>query len=417
MGDMAEFARYLNVRRRELSVPGTRLREKLTNRSVLVTGATGCVGSILLEQLSTLNPAALIGVGLDEPVTRQAYVDYVFADVRADSEMDQLFDRFRPDVVFHLAAQRDPGLAEKDVARTVTTNVLGTANIVDKALAFGVTDLVYASTGKAMRPYTRDVYAASKKVAEWVVSRAGVEGGLSVTAARFTHIVDNSIVLEKFRALCRKGSVLPVHDPNATFYVQSAIESAQLLMASLLVGQMHRPAVCAINNLGWPFRVLDIADGVIHEVGNRVAVDIVGEELGYEQGVYPGLFDSKLSGDISPLINVLEARSLLDVGLPEIDAALLQPPSSYIMDSNFETLLKLCADSSSDDLIKKCMDDLLYEMLAATLALTPDHVIKRMVKFSAQPRGSASTQYSHARIDELLHERARDSKSDLVTRR
>lgn len=410
MGDTAEFARYLDVCNRELPISHDHLRAKLRGRSVLVTGATGCVGSVLVEQLAMLGPGKLVGVGLDDPVRQCTNVEYAFIDIRDGAELGKLFARTRPEVVFHLAAQRDPGLAEQAVAATVTTNVLGTANVVGSARAVGVSDLVYASTGKAMRPYTRDVYAASKKVAEWLVSKAGTSADLAVTAARFTHIVDNSIVLRRFRSWCRDKQALQIHDPNAIFYVQSAVESVQLMMISLLIGRKKCPAVCAINNLDWPFELIDIATGVMQEVGYSVAIEVIGEELGYEQGVYPGLYGGLLSGEISPLINALEASSLLDIECPEIDAVGVYVPKSEPVESGFEALVSSCADHVSDDLIKKCMDALLCDLFAASLAATSDEVIARIIE-SSDFSGHAPIQPSYARIYELVRERASQSKA------
>ncbi|WP_280495555.1 polysaccharide biosynthesis protein [Nocardia asiatica] len=405
MGDTTEYARYLDVRNRELQVPGDYLRKRLENRSVLVTGATGCVGDALLSQLSRFDPAALIGVGLEEPARRRADIEYVFMDIRESSQLRRLFRRSRPDIVFHLAAQRDPGLAEKAVVATVTTNVLGTANVIQHAVDVGVEDLVYASTGKAMRLYTRDVYAASKKIAEWMVARAGSEDRLAVTSARFTHVVDNSIVLEKFRALCRAGAALPLHSPKAAFYVQSAIESAQLLMTSLLIGRHDRQTICAINDLGWPFEVIDIANGVIREVGNRVDIAVVGEEDGYEQGVYPGVFDRQVSGDISPLINAVEARGVLDVDYFGVDAVRVRVPNGEAEQKIFQNLMTSCSHPASPEAVRNCVDELLRQLLSATLAATPDQIIARMMKFLPAPEGMSS-RHSHALIGEMVRQRA-----------
>ena len=93
----------------------------------------------------------------------------------------------RYDVVFHLAGQRDPGRAEREVHRTVTTNVLGTGNVLSAVAASGVPQTVLASTGKALRPYSPEVYTASKRIAEWLMYRAAADGQAicsAVTSAR-----------------------------------------------------------------------------------------------------------------------------------------------------------------------------------------------------------------------------------------
>ena len=103
----------------------------------------------------------------------------------------------RPDVIFHVAAQREPALAEVEVHRTVSTNVLGTRNVLEAAAAAGVRQVVCASTGKALRPYSPEIYTASKRAAEWLASSRPRRGEMLVSAGRFTHVLDNSIVYQR----------------------------------------------------------------------------------------------------------------------------------------------------------------------------------------------------------------------------
>ncbi|WP_241474259.1 polysaccharide biosynthesis protein [Mycolicibacterium neoaurum] len=403
MDSLDEYDRYLNVKTREIDVPNERLQECLKNRSALVLGATGCVGSALLEQLEMHDLRKIVGAGLEGPTRKSANVDYQIVDIRSASDVKKLFARTEPDLVFHLAAQRDPGLAEHAVAQTVDTNVLGTANAVETASECGVRDFVYASTGKAMRPYTRDVYAASKKVAEWVVAKAGKAGGLAVTIARFTHIVDNSIALSRFRTLCATGNPLPVHDPKAVFYAQSATESAQLLLTSVLAGRQGLPAICAINNLEWPFQIIDIAGGVQNELGRDVDLNIIGEQPGYEQAEYFGLLGTEHFGDVSPLINALEARLMVDIAVPGVDVALVEIPGSSTLDEYFNELVGAGISECDDGIIKNRVDKFLCEHLRATLANVPQEFIARMLKWpilDGVPKDNP-----HALISDLIRER------------
>ena len=86
-------------------------------------------------------------------------------------------------MIFHVAAQREPALAEVEVHRTVSTNVLGTRNVLESAEAAGVRQVVCASTGKALRPYSPDIYTASKRAAEWVASSVAGRGEMLVSPA------------------------------------------------------------------------------------------------------------------------------------------------------------------------------------------------------------------------------------------
>ena len=137
--------------------------------------------------------------------------------------------------------------------RTVSTNVLGSRNVLAAAAAAGVPQVVCASTGKALRPYSPEMYTASKRAAEWTASVAAASGELLVSAARFTHVLDNSIVygrlLDWAAADGGRGGVDPstgeaavvrLHGSSIAFYVQSALESAQLLLIAYIGARPRR---------------------------------------------------------------------------------------------------------------------------------------------------------------------------------
>ena len=133
----AEYARFLGVKRRGLCLPGAELDRRLGGATVMVTGATGCIGSTLMAQLARHRPGRLVGVsrGMTTGWPRQAGADYLVADARDRARLDEIIAQVRPDVIFHVAAQRSPALAEVDVHGTVTTNVLGTRNVLAAAAA------------------------------------------------------------------------------------------------------------------------------------------------------------------------------------------------------------------------------------------------------------------------------------------
>ena len=231
-----EYERFLSVIKRELCLPKDRLAGVLDGAVVLVTGGTGCVGSTLISQLAAFRPARIVSVsrGVTRGWSRHPGAEYRYADVRDQARMEALIGEIRPDLIFHVASQRDPGLAETLVHHTVTTNVLGTRSVLGAAAAAGTGQVVCASTGKALRPFSPDVYTASKRVAEWVAFGFAASGALPVSAVRFTHVVDNSIIHQRLQDWAASSAVIRLHSPQIAFYVQSAVESAQLLMLAAL---------------------------------------------------------------------------------------------------------------------------------------------------------------------------------------
>ena len=181
---------------------------------------------------------------------------YRACDIQDLVALYNVFREARPDVVVHLAAQRDPARAEVDVLGTIATNVIGTHNTLEVAGRLGASSIAVASTGKAMRYYTSSVYAATKKVVEHLTVRARLRWNYSANCARFTHVVNNSLVYDKFLRATLRGAPIPLHAANVRFYVQSALESAQLVLASAGSGG---GGTFALRDLGEPIELVELA--------------------------------------------------------------------------------------------------------------------------------------------------------------
>jgi nucleoside-diphosphate-sugar epimerase len=325
---------------------------------------------------------------------REALVDYVA--------------RLRPDLVFHLAAQRDPGLAERAVRRTVRTNVLGTRNVVEAAAGVDA-QLVYASTGKALRPYTSDVYAASKRAGEWVVGDAAARGRLSCSAARFTHVVDNAIVLDRFHRWCAAGEPVRIHAVETRFYVQSALESAQLLLVAALAPRDDQLRVYAISDLGWPVGVLDIALGVLARHGRPVPLYVAGHEPGYEQRPYPGLFDPAYSGDVSPLFNAMEAPRVCGSPSRQVGVSTHRVRPDATVQRHIELLERLCAEAGDAE-VRSAFNGLAWLMLDAACCVTPQAQLRRIARITTPHRDAMSAE--HLRMDDKVRRWAGIARPD-----
>jgi FlaA1/EpsC-like NDP-sugar epimerase len=291
-GAADDHARFLRIGQRRLCLPEAEVSAWLSGATVLVTGGTGCIGSALMAQVAERGPARLVSAsrGSAGGWPAQATAEYRQADVRDRGALEALIREVQPDVIFHVAAQREPARAEVEVHRTVSTNVLGTRNVLEAAQAAGVPQVVCASTGKALRPFSPDMYTASKRAAEWVSSSVAARGDLLVSAGRFTHVLDNSLIYRRLLGWAEDG-VIRLHSPNIAFYVQSALESAQLLLLAGLGAQRGEYRVHAISDLGWPVSLLDVALGVLISTGSQTPIYFSGYDPGYEEVPFPGLYD------------------------------------------------------------------------------------------------------------------------------
>ncbi|MEU9685368.1 polysaccharide biosynthesis protein [Amycolatopsis japonica] len=318
---LAEYNRFLGIATRRLQVDNEKLRDLLSGCRVLITGGTGCVGSELLGAVAQFTPAQLTSVsrGITTQYPRLKSVRYVHADISHEDEISKIFASERPHIVFHLAAQRDPGAAEADPIHTIQTNLIGTGNVIKACESVGVDRLVYASTGKALRPFSSDVYVSTKRAAEFLVSTMNQRGVTRGAAARFTHIVNNSIVLAKILS-AQRSSAIKLHAPSIGFYAQSATEAAHLLLNSASNASRDMMMNHSIRDLDWPVDLLDFTIGAL--ASNRIAAPIYlgGFDPGYEPTLYPGLYDPDTAGSISPLISSIEAHSLSRSGNSAVDA-------------------------------------------------------------------------------------------------
>jgi Polysaccharide biosynthesis protein len=279
---------------------------------VLVTGGTGCVGHVVLSHLARDLPCTrFMSVARNPPVPerRVDQVDYRLGDVRSYPQMIEAVRDFRPDLIIHLAAQRNPALAERQVAETVSTNVLGSQVVLEAAVEGGVGTVVVASTGKAVRLYTGDTYAATKKLVEYQSAVMAKHYDINISCTRFTHVVDNSIVGQNILKWIASDDPITLHSPFVQLPVQSALECYQLLMTAGVVAERDRPKVVALRDLGWPpIALLELTlDYLADNPTSRSPIVFTGYPPGYEAEAYPGTYDPMSAGDVSPLVNCIEA--------------------------------------------------------------------------------------------------------------
>jgi Polysaccharide biosynthesis protein len=356
---------------------------------------------MLMAQLAQRGPGRLVSVSRDVTTgwPRQASAEYLVGDVRDRARMDEIIAQVRPDVIFHLAAQRSPALAETEVHRTVSTNVLGTRIVLAAAAAACVPQVVCASTGKALRPYSPEMYTASKRAAEWTASVAAASGELLVSAARFTHVVDNSIVYERLldwaaadgsgragnNLSTGEAAVVRLHGgESVAFYVQSARESAQLLQIAYLGARPGEFRVHAITDLGWPVCLLDVALGVLASKRSRTPVYISGYDPGYEEVPFPGLYDPATAGDVSPLLNAFETAAMVHPPCPMVDSFKLEMAQDTVSVKLLGMLDEVCEHTQDPAEVRSSLDDLSWSLLNATLGAADRTTLNRSARLICQ---------------------------------
>jgi FlaA1/EpsC-like NDP-sugar epimerase len=234
----------------------------LKGKKVLVTGAGGSIGSELCRVLAAYEPGQLLMLDRDESALHavqltlegRAMLDspsIILADIRDTEALIKVFDRLRPDVVFHAAALKHLPLLERYPGEAIKTNVWGTLAVL--AASSGVTRFVNISTDKAADPIS--VLGMSKRIAERVVAHG--RPGTTCVSVRFGNVLGSrGSVLHTFAAQVKAGGPITVTHPDATRYFMTVTEAVHLVIAA---GGVGLDGEVLVLDMGEPARILDVA--------------------------------------------------------------------------------------------------------------------------------------------------------------
>ncbi|MGH7689112.1 MAG: polysaccharide biosynthesis protein [Gemmatimonadaceae bacterium] len=287
------------------------------DRTVLVTGAGGSIGSELCRQIAVLGPARLVVLGHGEnPIfdilyeLRRAHPSLdivpVIADIRDTRRVREVFHAHRPYAVFHAAAHKHVPLMESNVVEAVTNNVLGSKNIVDTAIETGVKHFVFISTDKAVRP--TNVMGASKRVAEHIVRRAALKHNVNFVAVRFGNVLGSrGSVIPTFVSQIREGGPVTVTHPDMRRFFMTIPEAVQLVLQA---GALGKGGELFMLDMGEPVRVVDLARDLIRLSGLKEGDDIEIKFTGIRPGekLYEEMFFSDELAERTEHPKVLRAR-------------------------------------------------------------------------------------------------------------
>ncbi len=262
-------------------------------QTVLVTGAGGSIGSELCRQIARLGPQRLVLVEQGETslfdIERELVDERgfaacvpVLADVKSRRKMQQVFDRYRPAVVFHAAAYKHVPLMEANPLESVRNNVVGTRVVAEAAVEFGAHRFVLVSTDKAVNPKT--VMGQSKALCEWITEAYGAREDVKTrfVAVRFGNVLGSSgSVIPIFRRQIAKGGPVTVTHPDMTRFFMTIPEAASLVIQAGAIG--GRGDVFVLD-MGEPVRIIDLAMQMIRLSGKEPERDIDVEIVGARPG-------------------------------------------------------------------------------------------------------------------------------------
>ncbi len=272
------------LQRKTIQIDTTRISEDLQGKRVLITGAAGSIGSEIVQQVLHYNPAMVIlcdqaesplhDIRLEvEEKFAKVPIKIFIGDIRNYDRMHKLFTDYSPEVVYHAAAYKHVPMMEENPSEAVRANVLGTKNIADLSVAFGVNKFVMVSTDKAVNP--SNIMGTTKRIAEIYIQSLKdnpVNKGTCFITTRFGNVLgSNGSVIPRFRAQIQKGGPITVTHPEITRYFMTIPEAVHLVLEA---GTMGSGGEIFIFDMGEPVKIVDLALKMIKLAGLQPDRDI-----------------------------------------------------------------------------------------------------------------------------------------------
>ncbi len=268
------------------------ISNSISNKTVLVTGAGGSIGSEICRQISLFNPKTLILLGHGEnsiyaielelkEVFQNTDIAFVteIADVQDASKMVSVMGRYQPDVVYHAAAHKHVPLMERNPEEAVKNNLIGTLNAANAASWNGVKTFVMISSDKAVNPTS--VMGATKRLSEMVVQNLDRKSKTKFVAVRFGNVLGSrGSVIPLFKKQIQKGGPVTVTHPEMIRFFMTIPEASRLVIQA---GSLADGGEIFVLDMGEPVKIVDLAKNLIKLSGH--SVDDIGIEY---SGIRPG---------------------------------------------------------------------------------------------------------------------------------
>ncbi|OWP87312.1 polysaccharide biosynthesis protein [Flavobacterium covae] len=284
-----------------------------TNKTVLITGAAGSIGSEIVRQVIAFRPTILLLIDqaesplhnllieLDKHDTSSIEIITKVADIRDKQRLDILFKKYLPDIIYHAAAYKHVPLMEKNPSQAIFVNVMGTSNLADLAVQYKVERFVMVSTDKAVNP--SNVMGASKRIAEKYVQSLHFEllknniKSTKFITTRFGNVLgSNGSVVPLFTKQISEGGPVTITHKDIIRYFMTIPEACQLVLEA---GTMGNGGEIYIFDMGKPVKIYSLAEKMIRLAGLIPNVDIQIKEIGLRPG--EKLYEELLKDDSKTL--------------------------------------------------------------------------------------------------------------------
>ena len=341
--------------RGEVKLSQGEIRSYIKGKSILVTGAGGSIGSQIVREIFKFKPSQLILVDVNENALYMLERDLDFekshskeyediqyiseiVSIREKAALTEVFDKYKPDVVFHAAAHKHVPLMERRPQEAIKNNVFGTKNVMDVAIEKEVERFIMISTDKAVNP--TNAMGASKRLTEIILQSKGNKYKTKFAAVRFGNVLgSNGSVIPIFKEQIKKGGPITITHRNIIRYFMTIPEAAQLVLQA---GYYASEGEIFLLDMGEPVKIIDLATNLIKLSGLEPYKDIDIEEIGLRPGekMYEELsldYESSEKTDNQ----MIYKNTTLDIDVDELDKKLNELKSMLGHSTNEEIRSRL----------------------------------------------------------------------------
>lgn len=302
-----------------ISIDNPSVIKNFAERTVLVTGGAGSIGSEIVIQIAKFNPYRIVIADQAEtPLNTiqlkmaaafpQITCEYELVDVTNTKEIQSVFEKYKPEIVFHAAAYKHVPVLENNFMQAIKVNVFGTKNLLDAALKFGANRFVFISTDKAVNP--TNIMGASKRLAEILVQSTFYQQKsaekLQIIITRFGNVLgSNGSVVNLFEEQIKNGGPITVTHPEINRFFMTIPEACKLVLEA---GTMGAGGEIFVFDMGKPILIRELAEKMIRLSGKEPYKDI---DIIYS-GLRPGekLYEELLS-DSSKTLPTYHSKILI----------------------------------------------------------------------------------------------------------
>ena len=286
------------LERKPIVLDSKSISKQLKDKTILITGAAGSIGSEIVRQVLLFNPKTVLVLDQAETPLHHLFLEMnenefkskittLIADVRNKEAMNNIFAHYKPQVVFHAAAYKHVPLMEENPSQAILTNIVGTKNIADLSCEYQVKKFVMVSTDKAVNP--SNVMGASKRIAEKYVQSLQLKGqkekklkATKFITTRFGNVLgSNGSVVPLFTKQIASGGPVTITHPDIIRYFMTIPEACQLVLEA---GAMGKGGEIYIFDMGKPLKIIDLARKMIKLAGFIPDKDIMIKVVGLRPG-------------------------------------------------------------------------------------------------------------------------------------